>query len=314
MDPLFSGVLPFVVVAEERSFRRAAEKLGVTVAATSKAVQTLEAALGVALLERTSRSVSLTREGEAFLCRAQEAVALMRHARDAARQSQLEPSGPFTLSLPVILSRRVMPACARIAQRYPAVTLHLRFTDQLVRFSEESVDAAVRIGILGEGDLVAQPLFTSRWVTVASPAYLGRHGTPRHPRDLANHRCLKFVKPRGSLREWMFPDKPGHSTAHPASTPVTFDSNYGESLLHAAIAGLGMTQLFDFMAADALRDGRLVEVLGDFSSAASKVHLVYPQSRRRSPRVRAVLEPLREELRRDMTSPAPPAQTQGDLS
>src|SRR5689334_105967 len=99
MDHLFSGVLPFVVVAEERSFRRAAEKLGVTVAATSKAVQQLEAELGVTLLERTSRSVGLTREGEAFLSSAREAIGLMRGAREKARQSQHEPRGPFMLSL-----------------------------------------------------------------------------------------------------------------------------------------------------------------------------------------------------------------------
>src|SRR5262245_58262075 len=120
MDHLFSGVLPFVTVAEERSFCRAAQKLGVTVAATSRAVKQLEAELGVPLLERTSRSVGLTREGEAFLVHARQAVGLMRSAREMARDSKYEPRA-FTLSLPVILSRRVMSACARLSQRYPAL-------------------------------------------------------------------------------------------------------------------------------------------------------------------------------------------------
>src|SRR5262245_45014270 len=150
MDHLFSGVLPFVLVAEEGSFSRAAAKLRVTVAATSKAVQQLEAELGVRLFDRTPRSVKLTPEGEAFLGRAREAVTLMRTARDMARANQLEPRGPFTLSLPSILSRRVMPACARLSQRCPALTIHLRFTDQVARFAEDSVEAAVRVGTLGD--------------------------------------------------------------------------------------------------------------------------------------------------------------------
>jgi LysR family transcriptional regulator, regulator for bpeEF and oprC len=305
MDPLFSGVLPFVIVAEERSFRRAAEKLGVTVAATSKAVRQLETALGVRLLERTSRSVRLTREGEVFFGRARDAVALVRSARELARDSQLEPRGPFTLSLPVILSRRVMPACARLAQRYPALTIHLRFTDQRVRFAEDSVEAAIRVGPLDDMNVVAQLLFPARWVTAASPAYLARHGAPRHPSDLQNHRCLKFVTHRGMVEDWTFREKLDQTTGHGTSMPGVLDSNYGEALLDAAIAGLGLTQVFDFMAADALRDGRLIEVLSDWSCVASQVHLVYPTSRRMSPRVRAVIEPLKEELRRDADLAAP---------
>jgi len=299
MDHLFSGVLPFVLVAEERSFRRAAEKLGVTVAATSKAVQLLEAELGVPLLERTTRSVGLTREGEAYLSHAREAVGLMRAARAQAQQSQHEPRGSFTLSLPDILSRRVMSACSRLAQRYPALTIHLRFTDQLVHFTEENVEAAIRIGPVGDTSVVAQTLFLSRWVTVGSPSYLARHGVPRHPGDLKAHRCLKFIKPRGSAKEWIFLDGPEQTAGRAVPTPLSLDSNRGETLLDAAIAGLGLAQLFDFMTVDAVRDGRLVEVLGDVSCVASKVHLVYPASRRMSPRARAVLDPLKEELRRD---------------
>lgn len=305
MDHLFSGVLPFVIVAEERSFRRAAEKLGVTVAATSKAVRQLETVLGVRLFERTSRSVGLTREGEIFFGRARDAVALMRSARELARDSQLEPRGPFTLSLPVILSRRVMPACARLAQRYPALTLHLRFTDQRVRFTEDSVEAAIRLGPLGDKDAVAQLLFPARWVTAGSPAYLARHGTPRCPSDLQNHRCLKFVTHRGMVEDWTFREKLDETAGQATGMPAVLDSNHGDALIDAAIAGLGLTQVFDFMATEALREGRLVEVLSDWSCVASKVHLVYPASRRMSPRVRAVLEPLKEELRRDATLVAP---------
>jgi LysR family transcriptional regulator for bpeEF and oprC len=299
MDHLFSGVLSFVAVAEERSFRRAAEKLGVTVAATSKAVQHLEAELGVPLLERTSRSVGLTREGEAFLVPAREAVGLLRGAREKARQSQREPRGPFTLSLPFILSRRVTSACARLAQRFPALTIHLRFTNHRVRFAEETVEAAIRIGPVEDLGVVAHQLFQARWVTVASPAYLGRHGTPRHPADLEGHRCLKFIKPKGAARDWMFREAPDELEGHAVATPTSFDSDHGEALVDAAIAGMGLTQIFDFMAAPAIHDGRLVEVLGDFSCFAATVHMVYPASRRMSPRVRAVLEPLKEELQCD---------------
>ncbi|WP_309893445.1 LysR family transcriptional regulator [Archangium sp.] len=122
---LFAGILPFVHVAQERSFRRAAERLGVSTAAVSKAVQKLEADLGVRLLERTSRQVALTPEGESFLERAREAVAQVRAAREVAAQAQSAPKGPLTVTLPYILSPLVLPRLVRLQARHPALTLHV---------------------------------------------------------------------------------------------------------------------------------------------------------------------------------------------
>lgn len=293
---LFTGVLPFVHVAEERSFRRAAERLGLTTAAVSKAVLRLEADLGVKLLERTSRQVALTAEGESFLERAREAVAQLRAARELAAQAQHGPRGPLLVTMPYILGPLVLPRLARLLGRYPALTLHLRMGDRLSRLVEEHIDVALRIGELEDSSLVARRLMSTRWRTLASPAYLARYGTPTHPDDLAKHTCLKFVSPRGSAREWVFRREPGGPT-QTVRTGGSIDVDYGPALLDLAAAGAGLCQALDFMTDERIRDGRLVEVLAPYAADGPPIHALCTPGKQSMPRVRAVLDLLAEELR-----------------
>jgi DNA-binding transcriptional LysR family regulator len=279
----FSGVLPFVTVAEERSFRRAAARLGVTTAAVSKAVARLEEELGVMLLQRTSRSVSLTPEGEAFLGHGRLAVREALAAREVVMQSQRAPQGEIKVTLPFVLASTVVRALPELAARHPRLAFRLAITDRTVALADEGIDVAVRIGRLPDSSLVARALRTPRWVTCASPAYLARRGTPARPEDLGTHACIKFVTPRGALRQWSFVD----ATAPPGAVLVV---DQGTLLVEAARAGLGVCQAFDFMVEDDLRAGRLVEVLAAFSTASEPVHALSLPRRASSPKVRAFLD------------------------
>jgi len=282
MDP-FSGVVPFVHVAEERSFRRAAARLGVTTAAVSKAVGKLEADLGVALLARTSRSVALTPEGAAYLAQCREALDAIRDAREQVARTRGVAQGPLRVTVSVIIARVVVSDLARFTQRNPHVTLHLSVTDRVAKLGEEEVDVAIRTGELDDSTLVARKLHAPRWVTVASPGYLARRGSPALPPELIAHDTLRFVTPRGKPRAFAFTTGDVET-----SGPLYIDN--GDLLVHAATAGVGIAQVLDFMVDDALREGRLVEVLRDYATAGPIIHAVTASRRKNVPRVRAFLD------------------------
>jgi LysR family transcriptional regulator for bpeEF and oprC len=290
MDP-FTGVLPFVHTAEARSFRRAAERLGVTPAAVSKAVAKLEDELGVRLLDRTSRSVALTAEGEAWLARCREALAQLDAGREELMRAARVPKGSLTVSAPFILGRLLVAPLARFGSRYPAVDLHLRFTDRLAKLGDEHVDVAIRLGDLEDSSLVARRLRKTRWVTLASPAYLARRGAPRKPSDLAAHNCLAFVRPNGQPARWPFREGGEDVVIRPEGT---LDLDHGELLVDAALADLGVVQILDFMVGDLVRDARLVEILPEFAAEGPPVHALCAPGRQSTARIRAFLEFLVE--------------------
>ena len=292
MSDLFAGVLPFIAVAEAQSFRRAAEQLGVSTAAVSKAIKRLETDLGVRLLERSSRKVALSSEGHALLVRAREAVALLRAGREAAAHGAREPRGIVTVSVPFTLSQQVTPALARLTQQYPSLSVALRFSDRMARFVDEQVDVAVRMGTLADSSLVARLLFRPRWTTVAAPAYLGRRGTPRKPEDLARHELLAFVMPGGRRRDWLFRAAPGDEATRELTPAGSVDASFGDALVHASVSGVGVAQVLDFMAAEAVARGELLEVLPEFAAAGPPVYAVCLPGRQGTPRVRAVLGAL----------------------
>lgn len=282
---LFRGIVPFVAVAEEKSFRKAASRLSVSVAAVSKAVQALEADLGLVLLERNNRVVSLTRQGEVFFERCRSAVASVQGAREALEATKREPQGELVVSAPFVAMSLLPPALALLRSRYARLTFSVRVTDQLSRFAEEAVDVAVRVGPLRDSSLIARRLRGTRLVTVASPSYLSRRGRPAKVADLAQHDCLVLVALNNKPRPWLF-------STGPMPAPPTLVLDHGPSLIDAALAGLGVTQVFDFMAQEHLRDGRLVEVLAEFTAEGPEIHAVCAPGRRASPNVRAAFHAL----------------------
>lgn len=286
---LFTGVVPFLHVAEHLSFRRAGEQLGISTAAVSKAVARLEERLGTKLLARSSRTVALTPEGRVFLERSREAVGSMQAAEAQLARSRSQPRGDVRVSLSFILGPIVVAGLPALTARYPELAVHLEVTDRVSALLGENVDVALRVGARTESSLVSRVLYRPRWVTVASPSLLARHPAPAEPAELVHHNCVRFVDPRGQAVPWWFaeaPDAPPRALAVRGNLAI----DQGELLLAAAIAGAGVAQLLDFMVADALRDGRLVEVLAPFACAGPTIHAVTAADRRKSPNIRAVVE------------------------
>ena len=277
---LFRGVVPFVAVAEEQSFRKAATRLGVSPAAVSKAIQTLEAELGLTLFVRTSRTVALTRAGETFFERCRPAVAALQGAREAVEAARRAPQGEVVISAPVVVVPLLVPGLGLLRAKYPGLTFSVKVTDQLSRLAEESVDVAVRVGALRESALVARRLRATRLLTVASPAYLARRGTPEDVDALGQHDCLVLLGVGGKPRPWVF-------ASGLVPVPAVMLVDHGPTLVEAALAGLGVAQAFDFMVEADLRTGRLVELLPASAGPGPDIHAVCTPGRRASANVRA---------------------------
>ncbi|MBL8957750.1 MAG: LysR family transcriptional regulator [Myxococcaceae bacterium] len=285
MDP-FAGVLTFVRTAEARSFSRAAAALGVTTAAVSKAVKRLEDELGVRLLERSSRSVALTREGELFLERSRQAVFFVQGAREALKGAAREPHGALAVTLPFILAPFIVPQLGRLTAQYPRLSLRLSLTDRLARLPEEGIDVAIRMGRLASSSLVSRLLRRTQWVTVGAPLYLAARPALRNPAELVEHNCLRFVGPDGKARPWAFRADGRASTVRVGGN---LQVDHGSQLVVAAEAGQGLAQVLDFMVVDALQAGRLVEVLGAFATSGPPIYAVTTPGRAASPNVRAFI-------------------------
>ncbi len=291
---LFDGILPFVQVARTGSFSRAAEALGVTKAAVSKAVARLEAGLGAPLFLRTSRQVALTEEGALFLERCRAAVDHLTAGRDLLAQKNAAPEGVLKVSLSPVLGRWVVSRLPLLRMRHPKLSFRISVTDRLSRLPEEGVDVALRIGDLEDSALVGPTIARPRWSTVASPAYLARalngRPQPKRPADLEALDCLAFITPANAPKPWRFLARRGSAKTvrFTPRGPLSLDN--GELLVEAAVAGAGAVQVFDYLVAEHLRAGRLVELLPELAADGPPIRALCLPARRQTPKVRAFLD------------------------
>lgn len=291
MANTLSGLVPFLEVAQQKSFRRAAERLGVTTAAVSRAVARLESELGVPLLVRSSRRVALTADGAIYFERAGSAMRELAAAGELVMKSRDVAEGVLRVTLSPVLGRLIVPRVGDLLERHPKLQVELSVTDRMLSFAREEVDVAVRIGALPDSSLVSRPLGRPNWVTVGSPAYLARHGVPKTPRDLAKHVLVKFLLPSGKPREFSFKSgKSGRVESAKFPSPLLLDN--GELLLSAAGAGVGLIQVFDFMVAGELRDGRLVEVLAEHAPEGPPIRALTLPGRQKIAKIRVFLQLL----------------------
>jgi LysR family transcriptional regulator, regulator for bpeEF and oprC len=288
---IFAGVVPFVVIAQLGSFRNAAKKLGMTTSAVSKAMRKLESDLGVRLLHRTSRRVTLTAEGAEFLQSCSQAVDQVRIARDLVSHSKETPRGVLRVSLPPTFARSVTAALPRLLAEYPELSIHAIVTNRFLQLTEENVDVAIRIGALEDSSYVCQRLCTLDLITAAAPSYLTRNGTPRTPVELAKHNCLKLVLDNGIPQKWVFRIN-GKATSVP--TPGNFSSDEGDQILTAAVAGLGLIQAPDVMLRDEIESGLLVKVLTRHATAGPPLTLLSAPGRKDLAKVRVFTQLMRE--------------------
>jgi DNA-binding transcriptional LysR family regulator len=298
-----AALAAFVRVVEARSYSAAARELGATTSAVSKRVAKLEAALGVRLLERTTRRLAPTEAGAAFYERCGHVLEALGEAERAATRLGGGARGTLRLSAPVIFGElHVAPLVPALLGRHPDLRVDLALSDRFVDLVDEGFDLALRIGRLADSSLASRRLGRVPSVVCAAPAYLERRGAPRAPADLAGHDCLRYSL-AGAGRDWRLRGPDGHDRAYP--TGGRCDCNHGGALRELAVGGAGLAQLPLFLVADALRAGRLRTVLDDFRSPDFGIYAVHPAGRAPAPKVRAAVEFFAETLPPRLRWPRP---------
>ncbi|MBY0240823.1 MAG: LysR family transcriptional regulator [Burkholderiaceae bacterium] len=279
----------FVQVVDAGGFTRAAENMQLPKATVSNLIQALERALAVKLLHRTTRQISVTADGAAYYERCLRILADVREAEESLSRTKLSPSGRLRVDAPSALARDMLiPALPDFFARYPDITLELGCSDRPVDLIEEGVDCAVRGGALGDSTLIARRIGALNFTTCAAPSYLARYGVPQHPRDLVRHLCVNYFSAKtGKVYDWDF-TRDGERIVLPL--PALVALNDSTAYIAAGLAGLGVTQMSTFALADYLADGRMVPVLADWSSDPVPIHVVYPQNRHLSAKVRVFVE------------------------
>jgi LysR family transcriptional regulator for bpeEF and oprC len=283
MDQLLA-MRVFTRVAERGSFGQAADELDISRAAASGHVAALEKHLGVRLLNRTTRRVSLTAEGADFLRRCRRILDEVQDAEETLRGSRSKPQGLLRVDVPVAFGRYLLlPALPDFTRRYPAIDLDIRLNDRIVDLVAERVDVAVRVGGLQQSGLVARRVAQVNIVTCASPAYLADHGEPQTPDDLRQHRLLALTPAAGGTPEWTFP---APYTPRRLKLHFAMQFNSAEAPIIAAAAGLGITHTADLIVAEYVGRSELKLILNDFVLPGQPISLVYPSAGHQSPKVR----------------------------
>jgi DNA-binding transcriptional LysR family regulator len=277
----------FVAVADLRGFAPAARKLGLSPSGVTRLIAALEDHLGARLLQRTTRSVTLTDAGSRYLERARRILSDVEEAEAAAEGERTRPSGRLVVSAPVGFGRlHVSPVMSAYLKRYPDVVSELRLSDRLINLVEDGVDLAVRIAHLPDSTLVARQVGEMRRIVVASPAYLGEQGEPKRPQAIASHQTIQFGATTTSP-EWHFVEN--GSEVHIPCTP-RFSTNSADAAIQYAEQGGGLTRVLAYQAAEAIKAGRLRIVLTKFEVPPLPIHLVYPTSRLLSAKVRTFID------------------------
>ena len=262
--------------------------MGLTPSALSKLVTRLENRLGARLLQRTTRRLQLTAEGEAFYAKARPILTAMDEAEAEVTEAGASPRGLLRLHCGSAFGmHQLAPAIPRFQELHPAVELDITISDQPPDAMEEGIDLAIRIGPLDESSMVARRICNLERVICASPDYLQRHGTPRTPDDLQQHNCLSITS-LPALRRWPFDTDDGIRVVHVGGNVA---ANNAETVLQLAVAGVGITRLTDVVVSDAIRSGALVPILTDWHHVEPvPLFATYPSGRNLSPKVRAMVD------------------------
>jgi len=279
----------FVQVVDTGSFTRAAENLKLPKATVSTLIQSLESSLSARLLHRTTRKVSVTAEGAAYHERCLRILSDVREADESLSRTRRSPSGRLRVDAPTgLASLVIIPALPEFFARYPDIHLELGCSDRPVDLIEEGVDCAVRGGALRDSSLVARRVGAMHYTTCASPAYLERHGRPLHPDDLARHRCVNYFSARtGEMFHWDF-TRGGERVQLVLPGRIALNDSYAYTA--AGLSGLGIVQMAEFLLRPMIEDGRLVPVLEDWSNDPMPIHVVFPQNRHLSNKVRVFVD------------------------
>jgi len=288
MDNRTGEIEAFLRTIDSGSFAAAAKSLRQTPSGVSRSVARLEARLGVRLLNRTTRSLTLTPEGEAYRPRALGILNDLDELERSFSADKAAPRGKLLVSASVPFGlHRLLPVLPEFLERYPQVLVDLSLTDALIDLVSQRIDVAIRHGTLRDSSLRARKLGTSRWLIVAAPSYLQRRGTPKRPADLKHHNCLNFSF-RRSIEGWTFKFD---GTPRQFAIRGNFQGNSGEAIRLMAVGGAGVARLAHFLVAEDIELGRLVPLLTSFNIGDSEdIHALYVGHERLSARVRVFLD------------------------
>ena len=286
-------MLVFARIVETGNLSSAARSLEKSLPAISRTLMQLEERLGARLLNRTTRRVSLTDAGHAYYEHCRRILAEIEGAERSLASERIEPQGQLTVTAPLLFGRlHVAPLLNLFLAKHPRVSASLLLTDRNINLVEEGVDIAVRIGILADSSHVARALTQVPRVVCAAPAYLKRHGTPKHPRDLSTHNCIRFtgITP---ARDWTF-----RNGAKEMRVAVSGNlaCNTSEPAVAAAVAGMGVASVIGYQVQDMVKAKKLVRLLRAFEPETLPVSAVFQSSRHVAARVRGFLDLLAEKI------------------
>lgn len=289
MDRLTSMEV-FHWVVELGSFSRAADRLDMSKATVTAHVAGIENRLGVRLLNRTTRKLSLTEDGAAYLEHVRRVLADVQDTEDLLSRARSTPRGRLRVDMPVTLGRQhIMPAMPRFAAQYPEVEVLATLDDRRIDLVEEGVDVAIRMGSLEDSSFIAKRVYATGFVVCASPDYLAIHGTPATPEDLVHHQCLGFYSAASRrVFEWPF-ERNGERFAIAPRGFLTVSN--AEALVDAALAGAGIISILEMIVSRQLASGELVPILDDVrTTLTTPISVIYPQNRHLSPKVRVFVD------------------------
>lgn len=293
MDKL-AAMQAFVEIADRGSLTAAGQALGRSGPTMVRTLAQLETSLGVRLMRRTTRRLSLTEEGRSYLERCRQILTDVDEAERALGSEDVEPRGEIRMSAPVTFGQwHVAPAAAQFAERYPEARVDLLLLNRVVNLIDEGVDLALRIGPLTDSSMIAISVGRMRWVTVAAPGLLERVGEPARPEELADRPCVVF-RGGASSDSWRF-----MADGREVRVPVKgrFSTNQAVAAVEACAAGLGFGVFLEYQVRPWVQDGRLRVVLEEFERQSVPVSLVFAEARLMTTRLRAFIDFMKEKLR-----------------
>lgn len=292
----YAGVVAFITVATEGSFARAADRLGVGRSAVSRSVQKLEAQLGARLFSRTTRSTSLTSEGEVFFDNCRPGVERILQALEEMRDlREGPPRGQLRIRASHGFGRKVLaPLMIRFRQQYPEVAIELLLDDRSDDLAMDRVDLAFRDGRLDDSQIIAKQIIPMQLLVCASPEYARQHGLPSSLDELASHACINRRLPNGRLQAWEFRQ---HGRAHSLTLPADIVLNDDDLSLRAVLDGQGLAQLPAYQVCEGLRTGSLVSCLGQYAPDDRGHYLCYLSRRQQPKRIRVFIDFITQQVR-----------------
>jgi DNA-binding transcriptional LysR family regulator len=289
----FNQIEMLVAVVEEASFTAAAERLNVSKSHVSRQIKELEEHLGVRLLNRTTRQVSVTSEGEIFTQRCANVIEEFERAERALTQRRTDPVGLLKVAAPMTFGVNYLsPVLAEFLETYEGVEVDVHFSDRMVDLVEEGFDVGLRIGSLDDSSLIGRKVRDVKAYICASPAYLEEHDRPDRPSDLKDHNCLQYSYLSAGNR-WYF-QRDDEETVVPVSG--SFKANNGEALKEAALRDVGVVLAPEFILGEPVENNQLVRLFPEWSMQEGAIWLLYPHRRHLAAKVRHFVDFVRERL------------------